>query len=78
MSLIEIEWKSWHCTEIDIDDIYAICKRMMRERKASITQVVDKAISEYISILDDEYYYSWNEDAQKQARKAVLEHFIGK
>ena len=78
MNLMEIEWQSWHCTQIEMDEIYAICKRMMKERKAPITRVVDKAIDSYITCLEDEDYYSWNEDAQKQVREAVLKHFGGK
>lgn len=77
MNWIEVEWQSWHCANIDMDDIYASCERLMKERKATITQVVDDAIDEYVKGLDDENYYSWNEDAQKQVREVVLRHFGG-
>lgn len=77
MNLIEIEWQSWHCTQIDMDDIYTACKRLMKERKASITQVVDEAINSYVSCLEDVDYYGWNEDAQKQVRDVALKHFGG-
>lgn len=77
MNWIEVEWQSWHCAHIDMDDIYASCERLMEKRKATITQVVDDAIDEYITGLDDENYYGWNEDAQKQVRDVVLKHFGG-
>lgn len=77
MNWIEVEWSSWHCVEIDMDAIYANCERMMKEQKAPITQVIDKAIDSYVTCLDDVDYYGWNEEAQRQVREAVLEHFGG-
>lgn len=77
MNYIEVEWPSWHCVQIDMDDIYASCERLMEKRKTTITQVVDDAINAYITCLDDENYYSWNEDAQKQVKEVVLKHFGG-
>lgn len=72
---LKIKWQCWTCANIDMDDIYARCERLMKERKATITQVVDDAIDGYVTGLDDEYYYCWSEDAQKQVREAVLKLF---
>lgn len=78
MNLLDVEWQSQHYTQIDMDDIYnAVCKRMKKEKRVPIAQIIDEVISAYVSCLDDEYYYSWNEDAQKQVREAVLKHFGG-
>lgn len=77
MSWIDVEWHSWHCASIDMDEIYANCERMMKAQKAPITQVVDKAIDSYITCLDDVDYYGWNDDAQNQVKEVVLKHFGG-
>jgi len=75
MNWIEVEWHSWHCAYINMDEIYADCERMMEEQNAPITQVIDKAIDSYVATLDDVDHYSWTEDAQRQVKEVALEHF---
>lgn len=77
MNWIEVDWHSWHSVCINVDEIYVDCERMMKEQKAPITQVVDKAIDSYVAGLDDADYYGWNDDAQNQVKEVVLEHFGG-
>jgi len=77
MNYIEVEWQSWHCAQINMDDIYTRCERRMKEEKTTITKVIDQVISEQIACLDDADYYSWNEDAQNQVREIALRHFGG-
>lgn len=75
--VLNVEWQSWHEVLVDIDEIVEYCKYRMEKWRAPLEEVIDDAINDFISGLDDSLYYTWTEDAQKQVRDAVLQAFGG-
>ena len=75
--ILNVEWQSWHEVLVDVDEIVGYCKYRMEKWHAPLEEVIDDAINDFISGLDDSLYYAWTEDAQKQVRDAVLQAFGG-
>jgi hypothetical protein len=75
--ILDVEWQSWHELSVNVDEIVDDCKYRMEKWHVPLEEVVDIAIEGYVSGFDDALYYSWNEDAQKQVRDAVLQAFGG-